>query len=197
MKIKQKLKSKSGIMKINKKKPNLLIYLFSMLMLAGSFSACSEDEVTPPGDLVSDQDRLFARDASYSNLAEIQMGELAASKGILESVREFGGDMVTEHTAAQTQLIDLASSLSIAIPDTLSAEHQEQYDVLENLEGEEFDRAYLALQVVAHQEAQLIFESEVDTGTNEQLQEYAYNTLQNIVMHLERAENLQNEQFPD
>ncbi len=174
-----------------------VLYFLPLLFAVALFSSCDDNGGVLPGESVSEEDRSFALNASYSNLAEIQMGQLAASKATIEDIREFGADMVTAHTTLQTELIAVALNRSIPIPDAVSNEDGQLYNLLENLEGNSFDSAYVANQIIAHQEAQNIFQSQVDEGTNDQLKEYAFSTLPHIVAHLERAQALQLNYFPD
>jgi putative membrane protein len=168
-----------------------------LLMTAAilAFSACN-DEDDEPNNPVSEQDRNFALKASYSNLAEIEMGQLAVSEALDESVRDFAEMMVTDHTNAQNQLANLAESLDIDLPDTLKTEHQAIQAQLMALEGAAFDSAYISSQVIAHQQAQQIFQTQIDQGLNPQLKDYAANTLTHILMHLERAIELKEEVVP-
>ena len=168
---------------------------FLLAALAVGFSACSDDD-DEPNNPVSEQDRNFALNATYSNLAEIQMRQLAVSEATDESVRDFAEMMVTDHTNAQNQLANLAESLDIDLPDTLKTEHQAIQAQLMALEGAAFDSAYISSQVVAHQQAQQIFQTQVDQGLNPQLKDYAANTLTHILMHLERAMELKEEVVP-
>lgn len=165
-------------------------YLFLVVFLL-SFSSCEEDE--EPRSPVSTQDREFATQASYSNLAEIAMGQLALSDGNNTSIREFAQMMVTDHTNAQDELRYLAESHELEIPDTLNIEQQALYDQLSQLEGYPLDSAYISSQVVAHQEAQQIFQRQIDQGENTQIVGYASSILQHINMHLARAMELKEE----
>ena len=136
---------------------------------------------------VSEQDKNFALNVSYSNLAEIAMGQLALSEGNDLFVQEFGEMMITDHTNVQDQLANLAESNDIAISDTLKTEQQILYDQLSILEGLAFDSTYINSQILAHQEAQQIFQTQIDQGQHPQLVEFASITLPHINMHLERA----------
>src|SRR5690606_13068128 len=73
------------------------------ILLLGFTTAC-EDQENDPRDPVTQQDMDFAVDATYSNLSEIEFGQLAVEKAEYESVRDFGVLMVTDHTNAQNQL---------------------------------------------------------------------------------------------
>lgn len=167
--------------------PSLLL----ILILCVGVIACSDDD---NGDIIDDevsqQDKSFATDATFSNLAEIEMGGLAASKGTHESVVSFGELMVTEHTTAQNRLETIADSLSIAIPDSLTTKHQTLYDQLSALDGAAFDSAYITSQITAHQEAQQIFEVQIDDGDNDAVEDYASETITHINMHLEMAREI-------
>src|SRR5690606_39149476 len=79
--------------------------------------------------------------------------------------------MVTDHTNVQDQLANLAESNDLAISDTLKTEHQILHDQLSSLEGPAFDSAYINSQILAHQEAQQIFQTQIDKGQHPQLVE--------------------------
>lgn len=121
------------------------------------------------------------------------MGQLALSDGNNTSIREFAQMMVTDHTNAQDELRYLAESHELEIPDTLNNEQQALYDQLSLLEGYALDSAYISSQVVAHQEAQQIFQRQIDQGENIQIVGYASSILQHINMHLSRAMELKEE----
>lgn len=164
--------------------------MLAVMMLA--FVACRNEDDEPKAQ-VSEQDKKFALDVSYSNLAEISMGQLAISEGNDPFVQEFGEMMVTDHTNAQDQLANLAESNDLAISDTLMTEHKFLHDQLSSLEGPAFDSAYINSQIQAHQEAQQIFQTQIDKGQHPQLVEFASITLPHINMHLERALELREE----
>jgi len=142
--------------------------LLAVMVLA--LVACGNEDDEPKAQ-ASEQDKKFALDVSYSNLAEISMGQLAISEGNDPFVQEFGEMMVTDHTNVQDQLANLAESNDLAISDTLKTEHQILHDQLSSLEGPAFDSAYINSQILAHQEAQQIFQTQIDKGQHPQLVE--------------------------
>ncbi len=178
-------------MKNIKKQATKLHYLLIVIFCLGAV-ACNNDDDNgnPIDDEISDQDRNFAMNATFSNLAEIEMGELAASKGNLEAVRAFGEMMVTEHTTAQNRLETITDSLDITIPDTLKTEHRIMHEQLSALSGEAFDSAYIMSQVIAHEQAEQIFATQDDDGENDALEDYAEENLPHIRMHLQRAREI-------
>ncbi|HLU88352.1 MAG TPA: DUF4142 domain-containing protein [Cyclobacteriaceae bacterium] len=181
-------------MKISQKK-NLSRYLL-LAVVTLSIAGCEKDDAKPV-DPLNEQDKNFAVDATYSNLAETRMGQLAMDKGANLSVREFGEMMVTEHTEAQDQLALIAESLDILLPDTLATEQRVLHEQLSLLEDEAFDSAYISSQITAHREAQQIFQRQIDQGLNSRLHAYASNTLLKINLHLENALDLESEFVPE
>ncbi len=173
----------------------LLGFLLLGLFLIG-FTACGEDE-DPPSDSVSDQDREFALHASYSNLAEVAMAQLALSDATDQAIRQFAEMMVTDHTKAQDELRYLAESYDLEIPDTLNHEHQALYEELDQLEGFSFDSAYISNQVVAHQEAQQNYQKQIDQGGNPTIVAYASSFLPHIREHLSQAMELKEGLVPE
>lgn len=178
---------------------NRWIRLFGLLLLGIlliGFTACEDDE-EPTSTPISTQDREFAKQATYSNLAETAMGQLALTETEDESIRQFAQMMVTEHTQAQDELRYLAESYELEIPDTLNSEQQAIYEELEQLEGYAFDSAYISSQVVAHQQAQQIFQKQIDQGENPNILDYASSILPHINEHLTQAMELKEELVPE
>lgn len=174
---------------------NRWIRLFGLLLLGIlliGFTACEDDE-EPTSTPISTQDREFAKQATYSNLAETAMGQLALTETEDESIRQFAQMMVTEHTQAQDELRYLAESYELEIPDTLNSEQQAIYEELGQLEGYAFDSAYISSQVVAHQQAQQIFQKQIDQGENPNILEYGSSVLPHINEHLALALQLKEE----
>jgi putative membrane protein len=161
------------------------------LLLIG-FTSCEEDEEAPR-DTVSAQDREFTVQATYANLAEIAMGQLALTQAEDESIRQYAETMVTDHTKAQDELRYLVESYDLEIPDTLEIGDQIIYEELEQLEGYAFDSAYIGSQVVAHQKTQQLFQNQIDRGENTGIVQYASSTLPHLTEHLARAMDLKEE----
>src|SRR5690554_5604650 len=105
--------------------------IYSVIILG--YSAC-ENEENKPVNPVSEQDKSFVMNATYSNLSEIATGQLAISKANNFSVKDFGELMVTDHTNAQDQLSSISESLEVVVPDTLKKEQEMILTQLSELE---------------------------------------------------------------
>ena len=55
-------------------------------------------------------DRSFAHDAAVSGMAEIELGKLAEQKGAATSIKDFGREMVSDHTKADDRLAAAATA---------------------------------------------------------------------------------------
>lgn len=172
-------------------KPRFRYHMLAVLFIA-SFTACEDEDVSTTNEVTA-QDSSFVINATYSNLAEIEMGELAVSRASHDSLRTFGERMVAKHTTAQQQLAAIATDRGIAIPDTLNNAHFVLYQQLSALGGAAFDSAYISSQVTAHQQAQQMYEAQIEQGQNTQLIDYASSILSTIIIHLERATELRDD----
>jgi putative membrane protein len=179
-----------------KKKLNSTLMLFCLAALTFGTFACQENDNDTPTNRVTEQDREYARNTAYSNLAEVSMGQLALTKSTNPSVREFAEIMVNDHSTAQAELRELAASLQIELPDTLKTEDRLTEEGLSVLEGGAFDNAYMNAQVLAHEQSHDVQQVQVDQGVNLELREYATTAYNRIHMHLEMARQLRDELLP-
>lgn len=136
-------------------------------------------------------DRDFMTQAAYANRAEIEMGNLAETKGTFNAIEIFGATMADEHQNALNDLEEIADDLDYTLPTGLDAEAAAIRDDLNVLTGFAFDSAYIKTQAVAHAEAEALFEAQVQNGKNKQLKNFAENMLHKIRMHKEIADSIQ------
>lgn len=92
---------------------------------------------------------------STANNAEIQEGQLALQKSQNEQVRQFAQRMISDHSALNQALAEHMRRDGMAggnpITQQLIANAQESVQNLQQLEGMQFDRAYIQHQVALHQ----------------------------------------------
>jgi putative membrane protein len=143
------------------------------------------------GTMLSDADRDFIMKVSEANMAEIDAGKTASTKGMSAKVKEFGSHMVMEHTTAQTELNTLASSLGAALADSVNEDHKELKMKLSTLKGKAFDKEYIDAQKSDHKKVIDLFEDEIDNGSHQQVKDYATKFLPNIKMHYAMADSIE------
>ena len=166
----------------------------SVLVLSfAAFIACSKDSNNNNNTSgLSTQDQTFVTNASASNAAEIQFGQLAEQKAVSDSVKTFARMMVTDHTTAQKSLDSIAKSLNVVRSDSMDAAHKTLYAALSKLNTASFDTAYIRSQVQDHKTAQNLLQTEAGSGQNNLLVKYANKNLPIIKKHLDYATRIQN-----
>lgn len=165
--------------------------VLSILMLATlAFTACNKDD--DDEIMLSQKDRDFITKASFGNNAEVSAGQMAATKGMNLSIRDFGQMMVDDHTMAQTELAGLAGRFSVTPPAGLDSAHQQLAQQLQALSGYSFDSLYINSQIMDHNTTIALFEDERVNGTHPDLKSYAEKYLPKLKMHLQKADSVKN-----
>ena len=91
-----------------------------------------------------------------ANQIDINYAELAMSKAKDKQVKDFAQQMITDHSAVQKSVRDLAAKLNVFPEDSqtsnsLKKQAQQSMLKLHRLEGKEFDKAYIDNEVAYHQ----------------------------------------------
>src|SRR5215471_10230118 len=92
-----------------------------------------------------------------ANQVDIDAGKLAESKGTNKDVKEFGKQMVTDHTGVNKQAAALAKKLKVAPEDNPTSQSlkkggEENVAKLKTLSGAAFDKAYIEHEIAYHQQ---------------------------------------------
>lgn len=130
-------------------------------------SATSMQDSNTGGDTVQRmRDQMFLRKAAEGGIAEVQLGKLAAEKGASEDVRTFGQKMVDDHTKLNDQMSAIADALGVMLPKTMNKTDQAEYDKLNALAGDDFDKEYINAMVKDHHTDLREFRIEANATTN-------------------------------
>ena len=134
----------------------------------------------------------FANAAAASDRFEIESSKLAAASASSPAVKSFADKMVTAHSASTAKLKATAGGLNPAITpdDTLSAEQQSTLDTLKAAKGADFDTAYAAAQVDAHQKALDALNGYAASGDTPALKDFAKGLVPTVTAHLNMAKAL-------
>ena len=143
---------------------------------------------------MTSHDRDFMMDAAIGGLEEVELGRVAAQKGMSDAVKQFGQRMVDDHSKANSELMSLASSKGITLPTTLDEKHQKDVTKLSAMSGAEFDRAYSKMMLSDHTKDVAEFEKQSTKGTDPDLKAFAGKTLPTLQEHLQMAKALPDNQ---
>jgi putative membrane protein len=135
-------------------------------------------------------DKKFMRDAAQGGMAEVELGKLATEKASSDDVKRFGQRMVDDHSKANDELKQIASSEGVTLPDTLNAKDKALKVRLSKLSGENFDRAYMESMVKDHKKDVADFQKESASGSDPQVKQFASKTLPTLQDHLQQAQSI-------
>jgi putative membrane protein len=135
----------------------------------------------------------FVNRAAISNMFEIQSSQLAQQKAQNDRVRQFAQSMVQDHTAAGDKLKSATQGIQgVTVPTSLDQPRQQMMQTLQSTSGPGFDRDYVQMQVTAHRDAVNLFDQYAQNEDNQQLKQFAQQTLPALREHLHSVEQIQN-----
>jgi len=132
----------------------------------------------------------FVGDLARGNMAEISLSQMALQRSQNESVKQFAQMMVTDHTAAGTELQTLATSKSITLPTATDQKHQSAMTKLGGESGAAFDRDYMKQMVNDHEKTLSLLQKQAEKGTDADLKAFAAKMVPIVQGHLTAARNL-------
>jgi putative membrane protein len=134
----------------------------------------------------------FVAKAEEAGEFEIGTSRLAKSKSRNAAVQQFADQMISDHTAAAEKLRAVAHLQGVGgdKANALSSTHQADMDRLEKASVGDFDALYLDVQTKAHEDAVSLFKSYAEDGDDQQLKQFAAETLPTLESHLEHVRSL-------
>jgi len=136
---------------------------------------------------LSDADRAFIKEAAQGGMAEVQLGQLAEKKGANAAVKQFGQQMVRDHSQANSELKQLATKKGLTLPTDVGEKHRSMAEHLAKLSGAAFDRAYMSHMVMDHNHDVASFRKESQSASDPDLKAWAGKTLPTLQQHLRLA----------
>lgn len=134
----------------------------------------------------------FVNTVAASDYYEIEAGKLAQEKATTQALKNFGGMMVTGHTATTNTLKSIGAAASPAwVPSAvLTAQQEADLASLRAANGADFDTAYKAQQVAAHEKAHALLQDYAANGDGAELKKFASDTAKTVKMHLDRIKGM-------
>jgi putative membrane protein len=134
----------------------------------------------------SSADQEFLTKATEGGLKEVELGKLASQKATNPDVKAFATRMVDDHGKSNAELAAIAGPAPRPTPEKLTPPAK-----LSTASGADFDRAYMAEMVAAHQATVALFEKQQRDGKDEALKRFVTDKLPTVRDHLEKARALQ------
>jgi len=162
-----------------------------------------DKDAAPSKDKDADKDRealtdeQFVKTVSAMDLAEINLGNLAARRASGPEVKRFAQQMVTDHTRTSQALLAIANQKSILAARTMDRKHQDLADELGKMQGADFDKSYMKHMVEDHKQAVDLFRRQAKDGKDKDLKAFADKTLPDLQHHLKMAQDLAGDKTKD
>ena len=144
---------------------------------------------TSPNSL-SSRDRTFVMQAGQLSMMEVELGRLAVQRGSSAGVKQYGQEMVEEHTRANQELMQLAMQKKVELPTEMSTQNKALMERLSGLSGTSFDAAYKQAMIESHNQAIALFQAQSQQGQDPELKAWATQKLPNLQAHLEMVNQM-------
>jgi putative membrane protein len=167
--------------------------MLGIVGLVGGAGAFAQNTAEQSMASLRGPDHTFAMEAAQANHDEVTLGKMAADKATNSDVKKFAQRMMNDHSKAQDQLKDLPALKAANLPMTMAAEAKALESRLSRLSGSAFDKAYIDAMVEDHQKDIQKFERATRNVSNQDLKQWASNTLPVLQEHLQQARQIQQE----
>jgi putative membrane protein len=139
---------------------------------------------------LSPADRTFATKAAAGAQAEVTLGRLATEKGGWPQVRQFGQQMLTDHSQANQELQAIAKQQNLTLPSKPDSTSVAMEQHRQASSGAAFDSAYARDMIQDHQQDVADFEKGADSGQDPALKAFAQEYLPVLQHHLQMAQQI-------
>lgn len=168
--------------------------MISVALLTGSTALAATKDAKDVDTAIAVQQfdkTSWVKAVSSSNMFEIESSKLALQKSKSDEVKKFAQMMVDDHTKAGEKLAKtLKKDGDAAPPKELAPKHVAAMKLLESLEGQDFDMAYISLQHAGHMEAVAAFRTYAANPDDKALGAFAKETLPTLELHFEHVKAL-------
>jgi putative membrane protein len=129
-------------------------------------------------------DTVYIRQVIRSNFTEVGAGRLAESRAENSEVKDFAERMVSEHNEMNEQWGRLARDNDLRIDVDFGPAGQQTIDQLDDLEGTQFDQAYMNAMIRQHENDLATFQRISSSAQSSDVRQLASNGLSTIQQHL-------------
>jgi putative membrane protein len=135
-------------------------------------------------------DRSFLRKTLEDDVAQEQMGPLAAQKSTSDDVKQFGEKMAQIHHQLTAQLMPVAKKLGVDEPKSPSKQDRQEIEKMQALSGSEFDAAFIRAMLKDQQSDVENFKEEAQGSQDPNMQQLAKMDAPLLDQHLGMIEQL-------
>ena len=131
----------------------------------------------------SSADKAFVAKVSQGGLYEVEAGEIAAMRGTVPAVKDFGMLESQDHVGVNRELKHIAEMTGVSIAAGLNAEFSQRLAKLKAVPAAQFDSYYMADMKQIHNNDEGLFAQEAEDGSAP-YQQFAHQTAVLVKAHL-------------
>jgi len=156
---------------------------------------CAAVLIAPQG-MAASKDTLNAADVKFikveaaAGMAVVKLAELGVKKAASPEVKAFAETLVTDHTAANMELKQLAKDKGVELSAVIDPKAAETFQDLEKANGSDFDKAFLAVAISNHKDCISNFETSSKEAKDSDLKMWVDKMTPALKTHLAKAEEL-------
>jgi len=133
------------------------------------------------------QDSKLILQMAGSNIMEVRLGQMAQQKGSNAAVKQFGQQMVTDHTNLENQLASVVSNNNAPFQPSMGKDNESEVSRLGKLSGADFDRQYMTSMIQHHQKDIAQLQSASQTARSAEARQLVTAALPVLQQHLTTA----------
>lgn len=151
-----------------------------------AITTVSKDQAKNDSSNLQPAETAFIQKAAIGGLMEVEMGNLTTQKSKSPKVLAFAKRMITDHTAANKELQQIAESLGVKVPEALPSAEQSHLAAMRQSSANEYDQGYMDMMVQDHAKTIDLFNG-ATKFKNEKLKTFALKTLPVLQQHNQMA----------
>ena len=135
------------------------------------------------GASIPGADKKFATMVAQTDLAEIQVGNMALQKSNDPQVKQIAQKLVDDHTKTSTAMKEIAAKKGMTVPTETDSKHKALATKLQGESGKDFDKDFLAANSKDHHKVVAAFQKESTDGKDPDIKQFATQFLPAIQEH--------------
>ncbi len=151
---------------------------------------------TPPtaaqaqkAEKISTQD--FVNTVANINMYEIQAAKAAQGQSKDDDIKNFAQLMLDDHNKMSDELQNKVQNIKgMQVPSEMTKDFKDKVQTLKSAKGHQFEQEYRKQMIQSHKEAINLFQTYAQTGDNNDLKNWARDSVATLQKHLNRAESL-------
>jgi len=142
------------------------------------------------GNAAVKADSTFIQEVVNDNLLEVRLAEAAERKAENSTVKQFARRMIADHTGLQDQWTGLATRNGMRIEPRLDPLDVQEANRLQAASGKEFDRAYMRLMILGHENTLASFDRQSRSAQSAEVRQLAASGLPLLQEHSRLAKQV-------